>query len=263
MPRLRRRHNPHLALLIVVFGIEDATYEGAVHSCRINKLCIIRFLRKVQASLRLHAEPEPLSLCVAPSLRQYVSFVFRYIWAELVVLVNLPQLFNKHRFILRVDIAPALDKLLAVDGFVALRLLITLLVVHKLRKVDVKELRVLRRPPVLIGGPVFLCVIRMDNEGWQEVSQLNFVMQVAKDVIGRLSIWDVQHRCLLTVIWSVRPAEKLNTGEEERRCHQDYRADATKSGSETTFFAVVEFSPRAKLVFILEERFYAFHDFIF
>ena len=52
----------------------------------------------------------------------------------------------------------------------------TLFVVSELLKVDVKELRVLRRPPVFIGRPVFLCVIRMDDEGWQEVSQLNFVM---------------------------------------------------------------------------------------
>ena len=70
---LRHRHNSHLVFLIVVFGIEDATYVGAIHSCLINKSRIMRFFRKVLAILWCHAEPEPLSVRVAPTLRQNVG----------------------------------------------------------------------------------------------------------------------------------------------------------------------------------------------
>ena len=83
---------------------------------------------------------------------------------------------------MRVEIVPVLDILLAVDSFNAPQPLITLIVVQELLIVDIKDLRVLRRPPVLFGGPVFLCVIRVDDEGWQEVSQLNAVMQAAREV---------------------------------------------------------------------------------
>ena len=45
------------------------------------------------------------------------------------------------------------------------------MVVLELLIVDVKDLlRILRRPIVLIGGPVIPLVIRVDDEGWQEVS---------------------------------------------------------------------------------------------
>ena len=60
-------------------------------------------------------------------------------------------------------------------------------------------------------------MIRVDDEGWQEVSQLNAVMQAAREVLGRLSIWDVEIQCRLDVSWSVRPPEELDSGEEERR----------------------------------------------
>ena len=83
---------------------------------------------------------------------------------------------------MRVKIVPVLDILLAVDSFDARQPLITLIVVQELLIVDVKDLRVFRRPPVFFGGPVFLCVIRVDDEGWQEVSQLNAVMQAAREV---------------------------------------------------------------------------------
>ena len=100
-------------------------------------------------------------------------------------------------------------------------LLLTLFVVHELLIVDVKELRVLRRPPELLEVPVFLRVISIDDEGRQEVSQLNVVMQVVCNVLRRVSVWDVEYLCRLSVSWIELPPEELNRGEEDCQCHQD------------------------------------------
>ena len=217
MRRLRHRHDFHLAILIVVIGVEGATKEGPVHSCLINKLGLL-WLREVHAILRFHAEREPLSVDVAPTLRQDVAW---HIWTELVGAVKRPHFFKKHLFVPRVEIVPVRDILLAVDGFNVCHLRFTLIVVHELLIVDVKELRILRRPPELLDDPVFLRVIRIDDEGWQEVSQLNAVMQVVVEVFRRVSIWDVEYLCRLSVSWLVMPPEELDTGEEERQYGQD------------------------------------------
>ena len=121
----------------------------------------------------------------------------------------------------RVDVVLFQDILPAVDGVDVLNLLLTLFVVHELLIVDVKELRVLWRPPELLEAPVFLRVIRIDDEGRQEVSQLNGVMQVVCNVLRRVSIRDVVYLCRLSVSWTVLPPEELNRGEEDRQCHQD------------------------------------------
>ena len=121
----------------------------------------------------------------------------------------------------RVDVVLVQDILSAVDGVDVFNLLLTLFVVHELLIVDVKELRVLRRPPELLEVPVFLRVISIDDEGRQEVSQLNAVMQVVCNVLRRVSVWDVEYLCRLSVSWIELPPKELNRGEEDCQCHQD------------------------------------------
>ena len=247
---LRHRHNLHATIRIVELGIKDATDEGAEHSCLVYELFIL-LAREVQANLRVHAEEEPFPVSVAPALRQYIVWHF---WTELVGAGQCPQLLEQHLFVLRVELGLLHDILPAVDGFNTLELPVTLRVVLELFIVDVKDLRVLRLPKDILVAPVSICVVRIDDEGRQEVSQPNTVMQFVFEVLGRRGIWDVEFLGRLRVSWHVVPSDKLDTGEEARHCCQDERADTTKSGPEAGLAAVVEFGPRSELVLPGEER---------
>ena len=132
-----------------------------------------------------------------------------------------PQLFKKHLFVLRVDIVQFLDILPTADGFDAFQMLKTPRVVLVLLIVGVEELRILRRPEHIREAPVFICAIRVDDEGWQEVSQPNIVMQLAFDVKGGFGTWEVANMRYLRIIWFVGPPEELERGEGNRQCVQD------------------------------------------